>query len=280
MLTDETLLSDVEFVAFDLETTGLFAIGSQIVEIGAVRFRLDGTEIGTFEQLIDPQCEMSEEVMGVHGISNAMVRGQPTIAEVLPRFVDFLGSCDTISLAHNASFDVGFLGLAMAKCGTRHPPHPILDTLELAQKSLLGPRSYRLEELAIFLRVADVEDHRGLSDARMLTAVFRKIVASAPRLRTTGDLLAFCRPLSFEDGGAVLLDPPSGFECLVAAIEEQRTVIIVYDGGTKGIGERRVTPRGLLKTGGKEYLSAYCHVDCREKNFRLDRVRQVRVEET
>jgi DNA polymerase-3 subunit epsilon len=280
MKTDDTPLANIEFVAFDLETTGLFAVSCQIVEIGAVRFRLGGTVIDTFEQLIDPRCEIAEEVTGVHGITNDMVQGKPTISQVLPRFVEFLGSPDRILLAHNAGFDVGFLGLAMARCGVEHPPHAIVDTLELAQKTLLGPRSYRLEDVAIFLGVADSEDHRGLSDSRMLVAVFRKIVAWAKQLRTVGDLSALCRPLSFEDGGAMLLEPPPGFEVLAAAIAEQRTVIIVYDGGSKGLGERRVTPRGLVRSGGRAYLNAYCHIDCREKNYRLDSIRQFRIEES
>ena len=87
MLTDNTPLADVEFVAFDLETTGLFAAADRIVEIGALRFRLDGTELDSFEQLVDPECEISAEVTQVHGITNKMVRGKPTISEVLPRFL-------------------------------------------------------------------------------------------------------------------------------------------------------------------------------------------------
>jgi DNA polymerase III epsilon subunit family exonuclease len=211
VLTDETLLSDVEFVAFDLETTGLFAIGSQIVEIGAVRFRLDGTEIGAFEQLIDPLCEMSEEVMGVHGISNEMVRGQPTIAEVLPRFIDFLGSSDTTLLAHNAAFDLGFLGFAFAKSGVPHPQHRIIDTLSLAQNCVRGSRSYKLEDLAVYFGVAECEDHRGLSDARLVAHVFRKIVSRTRRLQTVSDLMRLARPMSFEDTVVTPGDLPPDF---------------------------------------------------------------------
>jgi DNA polymerase III alpha subunit (gram-positive type) len=84
MKTGDTPLADVEFVAFDLETTGLFAISCQIVEIGAVRFRLGDTVIDTFEQLIDPRCEIAEEVTGVHGITNAMVRRHQKKTRVCP----------------------------------------------------------------------------------------------------------------------------------------------------------------------------------------------------
>ena len=67
----------------------------------------------SFQQLVDPQCEISAEVTQIHGITNKMVRGKPTICEVLPRFVEFLGGPDSVLLAHNAAFDLGFLGFAM-----------------------------------------------------------------------------------------------------------------------------------------------------------------------
>ena len=84
MKTDNAPLADIEFVAFDLETTGLFAVGCQIVEIGAVRFRLDGKVIDTFEQLVDPRCEIAEEVTGVHGITDALVRRHQKKTRVCP----------------------------------------------------------------------------------------------------------------------------------------------------------------------------------------------------
>jgi DNA polymerase III epsilon subunit family exonuclease len=106
-------LTDITFVAFDTETTGLFPIRHRLVEIGAVHFRLDDHELATFEQLIDPQIPIPREVQQVHGITDTMVRGQSTVEQVLPRFIEFLGPCDTILLAHNAPFDLGFLAIAL-----------------------------------------------------------------------------------------------------------------------------------------------------------------------
>ena len=91
MLPYDRPLSEVEFVAFDLETTGLFPVVNRIVEFGAVRFRLDGREIGTWEQLVDPECLIPPGVTEIHGITDVMVRGQPTLAQALPGFLDFLG---------------------------------------------------------------------------------------------------------------------------------------------------------------------------------------------
>jgi DNA polymerase III subunit epsilon len=79
MLPHGRPLSEVEFVAFDLETTGLFPVVNRIVEFGAVRFRLDGQVLGTWEQLVDPEYPIPPSVTEIHGITDSMVRGQPTL---------------------------------------------------------------------------------------------------------------------------------------------------------------------------------------------------------
>ena len=96
MLLHDRPLSEVEFVAFDLETTGLFPVVNRIVEFGAVWVRLDGRELGTWEQLVDPKCSIPPGVTDIHGITDAMVRGQPTLAQTLPGFLKFLGSTEAM----------------------------------------------------------------------------------------------------------------------------------------------------------------------------------------
>src|SRR5512137_2915187 len=124
MLQPDRPLTEVEFVAFDLETTGLFPVVNRIVEFGAVRFRLDGRELATWEQLVDPECLIPLDVTAIHGITDAMVRGQPTVAQALPGFLEFLGRNEAILLAHNAPFDLGFLNFAAAKTGLAIPTNP------------------------------------------------------------------------------------------------------------------------------------------------------------
>lgn len=94
------------FVIVDLETTGLSPYKHAITEIAAVRF--DGTEIiGEFQSLINPERHIPSFITKLTGISNDMVENSPTILEILPDFLDFLG--DDIFVAHNARFDHGFL---------------------------------------------------------------------------------------------------------------------------------------------------------------------------
>ena len=74
MVHAQPRLTDITFLAFDTETTGLQPIVHRLVEVGAVRFRLDGHETATFQQLIDPHLPISPEVQHVHGITDRMVR--------------------------------------------------------------------------------------------------------------------------------------------------------------------------------------------------------------
>src|ERR671911_2958101 len=94
-----------EFVAFDLETTGLVAQVDRVVEIGAIRFDTSGRELARFESLVNPERPMSPAAQAVHGISDADLAGAPSARDVLPEFLEFLGHPETTApLAHNAAF--------------------------------------------------------------------------------------------------------------------------------------------------------------------------------
>ena len=275
MLLHDRPLSEVEFVAFDLETTGLFPVVDRIVEFGAVRFRLDGCELGTWEQLVDPECSIPPGVTEIHGITDAMVRGQPTLVQTLPGFLDFLGSTEAILLAHNATFDLGFLNFAAAKTGLTLPANPVIDTLDLARTCVRGAPSCRLEDLVVHLGLAESEDHRALSDSRLAMVFFTHMAGRLEHLHTVEDLFRLSPPVTADDSRTFVIDPPTGFEDLAIAISEQRTVVIAYDGGTRGLADRRVTPRAMLQSNGRQYLLAYCHAAEIEKTYRLDRIREV-----
>jgi DNA polymerase-3 subunit epsilon len=275
MLPTDRPLTELEFVAFDLETTGLFPVVNRIVEFGAVRFRLDGRELGTWEQLVDPECLIPPEVTDIHGITDAMVRGQPTLAQALPGFLDFLGGTDAILLAHNATFDLGFLDFAVAKMGLDLPSNPVIDTLDLARTCVHGAPSCRLEDLAVYLGLAESADHRALADSRLVRELFTHVTGRMAWQRTVADLFRLSPPVTPEDCRTSVIEPPAGFEDLAVAIAEQRTVVIVYDGGTRGPADRTITPRVMLQSNGRQYLIAYCHASEMERTYRLDRIREI-----
>ena len=116
---------------FDTETTGLQpSAGDEIIQIGAVRIvnnRLLRQEI--FDQLVDPDIPLKPEGIPIHGITEAMLNGQPRLAAVLPAFHEFCA--ETVLVAHNAAFDMRFLQLKEDSIGVRFL-QPVLDTLLLS----------------------------------------------------------------------------------------------------------------------------------------------------
>ena len=81
---------DGEFVAFDLETTGLSSVNDRITEVGAVILK-NGKEIDRFQTLVDPERLLTPENIELTGITNEMLKGQPKIEEILPKFLEFVG---------------------------------------------------------------------------------------------------------------------------------------------------------------------------------------------
>ena len=120
-LEDGVVLSDVEFVVVDLETTGGSPADSRITEIGAVKLR--GSErTGTFETLVNPQVPIPRQITHLTGIDDPAVAGAPPIEWVLPSFVEFARGC--VFVAHNATFDFTFLNVALLARTHRAPALP------------------------------------------------------------------------------------------------------------------------------------------------------------
>ncbi len=175
-------LSQVVCTAFDFETTGLKAGTDKIVEFGAVQF-LDGKQIGEFEALCNPGIPIHPEAARVSGISDEMVADKESVQSVLPRFLDFIG--DSVLIAHNASFDLGFLRAALLEHSFGDIKNPVIDTQRLAQKAFPGQRSYSLQNLIQFLRIPPNTAHRARDDAYMCMRLF---LAAADQMSFMGDI--------------------------------------------------------------------------------------------
>ncbi len=155
-----------QYVAFDLETTGLVAETDRVVEIGAVRFDASGRELGRFESLVHPERPMSPAAEAIHGISDAALAGAKPARDVLPLFLDYLGEARTTTLlAHNAAFDAGFLGRELALIGRDASAFAVVDTLALARRKIPEARDHRLETLARLFSLNPEGPHRALADS-------------------------------------------------------------------------------------------------------------------
>ena len=138
-------LTDATYVVFDVETTGLSAVYDTIIELAAVKMH-KGNVIETFEQFIDPGHPLSQTTINLTGITDEMVRGSKSEEEVLRMFKEF--SEGTILVAHNASFDMGFLNTSYGKHGIPEAANPVIDTLELSRFLYPHFKSHRLNTLS------------------------------------------------------------------------------------------------------------------------------------
>ncbi|MFA7257140.1 MAG: 3'-5' exonuclease [Kiritimatiellales bacterium] len=163
----------MDFIAFDLETTGIQPKTDAVVEIGAIRFR--GTEvIETFCSLINPGRPIPPEASAVNGITDEMVAEQPRIETVLSGLADFCG--DLPLVAHNAPFDFKFLLAAVEKHRTRAPKGVILDTCALSRIIFPGMFNYKLGTLVRHFGFPNGTFHRAEEDSVYCGLLFARIV--------------------------------------------------------------------------------------------------------
>ena len=158
------MINHDNYVAFDFETTGL-NIPCKIIEIGAVKV-INGEMIEKYQTLVNPCCNLPSIITQITNITDEMLKGKPTIEEVLPDFVDFIG--DYTLVAHNAPFDTKFLR-HYARLIDVDINNEVIDTLKLCRKYLPEIREqglrYRLGDVASFLSIPEQTYHRALGDA-------------------------------------------------------------------------------------------------------------------
>jgi DNA polymerase III subunit epsilon len=260
------------WIALDFETTGLSPHEDRIVEIGAVRFDASGRELATFNQLVNPLRRSSPRARAVHGITDEELSTAATAAVVLPDFLDFLGDpSETTLLAHNAGFDAAFLGAELARISLAMPLNGIVDTLALARRCLPNLSSHRLDGLARHLGLDPFGPHRALADSRRVMGLWLALGGESG--------LPMERPPAiypiYDPAGP--LPAPHGWDRLSEAVARGWTVRVIYEGGTRGDVPREITPRRFVNRGGIAYVASFCHIDAKEKDFRLDRVRSYEV---
>ncbi len=163
----------MDFVSFDLETTGTLSHADQIVELGAVRFE-NGELKESYQQLVSIDIPIPEQASAVNGITDEMLKGQPPIKEVLPSFAQFCGN--SLLVAHNAPFDFQFLRRAIEEQEAPAPTGSVLDTCQLARKSFPGLANYKLSTLCRYLKIKGSGFHRAKNDALHCGYLFTHIL--------------------------------------------------------------------------------------------------------
>jgi DNA polymerase-3 subunit epsilon len=151
-----------DYVVVDIETTGSWSNGDRITEIGAVKVR-NHVVVEEWHTLLNPQRSIPARIVQLTGITNEMVRDAPLFAEVADRFMEFMG--DGIFVAHNVSFDYGFIANEFDRVGRRFR-FPKLCTCAGMRRRYPGHKSYGLGKLCEIYGIELQNHHRALCDAR------------------------------------------------------------------------------------------------------------------
>ena len=155
---------DDEIVCFDIETTGLKVTREAITEIGAVVLK-SGKITETFQTFVNPGRRLTPEIIGLTGITDAMLADAPSLKEALTAFLQFVNG--RVLAAHNAEFDISFIRAGCRKVGLEFEP-TYIDSLILAQNLLPELHKYKLDIVAEHLDLPAFNHHRASDDAGMV----------------------------------------------------------------------------------------------------------------
>jgi len=264
--TSHLPLDDAPLAFVDVETTGLNAwSGDRICEVAVVRYQ--GTrEVGRVVTLVNPLRAISPGAFAVNGITPAMVAGAPTFARIAAEVREALEGA--VLVAHNAPFDLGFLGRELALAGEPAPSSPVCDTLALARRNYRF-RSNSLGAIAAALGIWSPE-HRALADALVTREVFYRFVR---HLYPGGALVS---DVLWSQGGSVpwpvVKALPALPPRLVEAVQSRQSLRLWYVSADGRQTVRWVDPISLTGWEGTLSLVAYCHLRQEQRTFRLDRI--------
>jgi DNA polymerase III epsilon subunit family exonuclease len=173
-MSEITPVSELEtYIVLDLETTGLDHRSERILEIGAVKV-VEGEIAETFSQLVKPDVPIRKSSFHVHNISDEMIEDAPSIEEVLPKLLAFMG--DLPFVAHNAIFDYSFVNEACKRLYGTRLLNQRIDTYEIYKVVFPGEHSHGLSSLLTKFGFDSHVSHRALEDAECLAKVYPKIM--------------------------------------------------------------------------------------------------------
>ncbi len=276
--TADMPLDQIDFVSVDLETTGIAPGYDRIMEIAAARFTVDaGGAVSPgpiYETLVNPERSIIEEVRVLTGIDDAMVSESPTLGQVWPAFLDWLGNDPaTVLLAHGGRFDQNFLVTEGARMCRPWPSIPMWCTLRLSRQHFPEAPSHQLGALVHWLGLQSIDSrcHRALPDALHARNLFAQCVCRTGATTALG--LVAAKALKRPDHADLKVVVPGRLVGLEACIEQARTVLICYAGGSRGSLPRPITPLAFYRAGTHTFLRAFCHLGGASRSFRCDRIR-------
>jgi len=274
--TDDEYLQQIDFVAFDTETTGIWAPAHRIVEIGAVRFRLGEARMDKFQMLVNPEREIPTEVVEIHGITTSMVQSAETIKPVLEMFYEFSGP-DSVLIAQNAMFDISFVGCEADRVGLPLMENQILDTVDIYKRYRPGLDSYSLQSLMRKFGLGADQSHRATDDATLVWRLFTMVAEEFPVFQTRGEFKRAFNFYSMQQWRGEERPLPDEYRDISRAVDEGLALDIVYVTNGQPPQARTIWPKRVHNLRTVFYVTAYCERAQSERTFRLDRIQSFRI---
>lgn len=179
-----------QYIVLDIETTGLSKYRHGITEIAAVKVK-NNKIIKEFHSLVNPEQKIPRFITRLTGIDEEMVKDAPKINEVMPKLLKFLK--DDIVVAHNASFDYGFLSYNAEVYANTNLENKRLCTRKLATRLLPDVGSKKLGNLCEYFDIVNEEAHRAMADVRVTFELFKRFHEQLLEsgIKTAEDILMF-----------------------------------------------------------------------------------------
>jgi DNA polymerase III alpha subunit (gram-positive type) len=201
-----------------------------------------------------------------------MLIGAPTFCEISERLWSMMEN--SIVVAYNAPFDVSFLTSEFQLCGFPALKQPVTDALAIARQLLPGLGRYPQENVANVMGIPFPVKHRALEDTMVTAQLFTAFLSMLKAYDCTT-----CADLNRKDLTRVLHE--KRLNIIEGALSSQHTLWLKYLSPTEHeITQRMITPKECVtdkfKQNGATYLIAYCHSAKAERNFRIDRILDVR----
>ena len=175
-----------DFIALDVETTGLRPLHQRITEVAAIRFT-DGQVTARYSSLVNPERRIPLAIAKLTGITDADVAAAPVFAEVADDLLDFLGHGPVVG--HNVRFDIGFVNAELKRIGKPPLGNATVDTVSLAHRLIPGLRKPTLERVAKALGLVPGRLHRAEADAELTGQVANHLARGAVQQGYEGERL-------------------------------------------------------------------------------------------
>lgn len=151
-----------DYIVLDLETTGLDPHFDSIIELAALKIE-NNKIVDRFQSLVNPCFEIDEFITELTGITNEMLSKAPSIHDILPQFLSFIGK--SIVVAHNANFDINFIYDTCSEFSLPVFSNNFVDTMRVSRRLFREEKHHRLSDLIFRFGISDNVEHRALSDS-------------------------------------------------------------------------------------------------------------------